>query len=97
MMIKNKYEKSIYFYDKAIKIYKKSEKNDYKLLILLYKISLAYLNYGYFSKSIFYCDNGFNILEKYFNNSNDETNNIKTKLFYIKIKGLISLPFLNLY
>ena len=91
MMIKNKYEKSIYYYDKAIKKCTKFKNNDYKLLILLYDISLAYFNYGYYTKSLYYCNNSLDIIKNNINNSSDEINDLKLKLFYIKIKGLISL------
>ena len=90
MMEKNKYEKSIYYYEKAIKINEKSKINNYNLLILLYKISLSYLNYGYYSKALFYCDYAFKIINNEINSIN-QIIDLKIKIFWIKIKGLIYL------
>ena len=97
MIEKNRYDKSIYYYEKAIKINEKKKDNGGNasiLLKLLYKISFSYLNYEYFSKVLFYCDYGMKIIKNNFNNNNSLNDNIielKSKMFCIKIKGLIGL------
>ena len=92
MMNKNKYEKSIYYYEKAIKINENKNNDNYLLLKLINKISLSYLNYGYFTKVLFYCNYAMKIIKINFNNnSDDNVIDLKTNIFLIKIKGLIGL------
>ena len=87
MFDKKLYEKSIYYYKKAIKILEKN-KNNYSLLELLYKISSSYFNYGYYTKVIYYCDNALKLIK---NNLIENTQDLKQKIFYIKLQGLICL------
>ena len=87
MFDKKLYEKSIYYYKKAIKILEKN-RNNYSLLELLYKISSSYFNYGYYTKVIYYCDNALKLIK---NNLIENTQDLKQKIFYIKLQGLICL------
>jgi hypothetical protein len=98
MMEKYNYDKAIYYYEKSIKFIEKKlvynkDGNTIFLAELILKISLAYLKYGYFSKSLFYADyfyKIFNIKNDCFLN-NKIIKKIKLKIFYIKLKSFIKL------
>ena len=98
MMEKYNYDKAIYYYEKSIKFIEKKlvynkDGNTIFLAELILKISLAYLKYGYFSKSLFYADyfyKIFNIKNDFFLN-NSIIKKIKLKIFYIKLKSFIKL------
>ena len=99
MMEKNCYDKAIYYYDKSIIKIEKSincDLNNKKLNVtIIYKISLAYLNYGYFSKALYYSDyfiKFININSDYLLND-DSIKILKIKIFYIKLKSFIGLIF----
>ena len=92
MMEKCYYDKAICYYDKGIKIKEKnlSKINNEKIILakLIYKLSLAYLSYGCFNKSLFYSDYFYRFFNK---ENNDLIKNIKLKFFVIKLKSLIGL------
>ena len=58
---------------------------------MVYNLSIAYLNYGYFSKVLFYCDYTLRIIKNDINDNDKYIKDIKSKIFYIKIKGFTSL------
>ena len=99
MMEKYNYDKAIYYYEKSFKLLEKKylnnkdKKNKIFLAEVLLKLSLAYLKYRYFSKSLFYSDyfyKIFNILNDSFLN-NSIIKKIKLKIFYIKLKSFVEL------
>ena len=94
MMKKKLYEKAIFYYEKAIK-YNKNKIDDNLDLIIHSNLSEAYNKYGYFTKCIHnadYCLNKINelIKDKALTTS-DFLFQVKLKVLYRKIKGLISL------
>ena len=93
LMKSNNYDKAIFYYEKAIKISEKNNINNniYLFLEILYNLFFAYLNYGYFSKVLYYCDYALRIIKNNINNNDKNIKDIKSKIFYIKIKGYIAL------
>ena len=91
-MIKKKlYLKAIFYYEKAINI----NNNENELIKIYSNLALAFLNYGYYTKSIKYCDMAFELLSKIILNKNttnvilnDCVDNIKPKIFYRKLMSL---------
>ena len=92
MMGKTLYDKAIYYYDKGIKM---SEKNNWSEIgNIIYKISLAYFNYGYFSKVFFYYnyfDKNINMKNSHIDDNSINIKDLKFNLFYIKLQSYIKL------
>ena len=97
LMIEKKcYDKAIYYYDKTIKkIETKIDNNNSKKLLIkiIYKISFSYLNYGYFSKALYYSDYFIKIFNMNYDDFIGENiiKALKLEIFYIKLKSFIGL------
>ena len=94
------FDKAIFYYDKGIKFLEKNlvsygDNNEKKILLikLIYKICTSYFNYGYFSKSLFYSDYFFKLInsDKSYFSKNSNIKDIKLKIFVFKLRSFIGL------